>query len=137
MKRGSGDHQCANAPNKNLCLPKSYSKFELPHTEDVNVVEIGIDIIDVLRINDKVRLFCHSPSSGKARASQPAGIPSNEGCSRVILLDRHFRWLGSKRAKPMSDIINQLSTRAEFIVIQLRSGVLEPLFYLSHDYWHV
>ena len=53
--RGSGDHLCATAPNKNLCLPKSYSKFELPHTDSVNVVEIGIDIIDVLRINDKVR----------------------------------------------------------------------------------
>lgn len=54
--RGTGnDHLCATAPNKNLCLPKSYSKFELPHTDSVNVVEIGIDIIDVLRINDKVR----------------------------------------------------------------------------------
>ena len=46
---------CAHAPNKQLCLPKSYSKFELPFTETVNVVEIGIDILDVLRINDKVR----------------------------------------------------------------------------------
>lgn len=55
MKRGvkSKEHMCADAPNKNLCLPKSYSKFELPFTESVNVVEIGIDIIDVLRINDK------------------------------------------------------------------------------------
>ena len=65
MKRGvkSKEHMCADAPNKNLCLPKSYSKFELPFTESVNVVEIGIDIIDVLRINDKVRiricLHCH------------------------------------------------------------------------------
>ena len=58
MKRGLGDHQCANAPNKNLCLPKTYSKFELPHTESLNVVEIGIDIIDVLRINDKVSTHC-------------------------------------------------------------------------------
>ena len=58
MKRGvkSKEHMCADAPNKNLCLPKSYSKFELPFTESVNVVEIGIDIIDVLRINDKVRI---------------------------------------------------------------------------------
>ena len=57
MKRGvkAKEHMCADAPNKNLCLPKSYSKFELPFTESVNVVEIGIDIIDVLRINDKVR----------------------------------------------------------------------------------
>ena len=60
MKRGvkSKEHMCADAPNKNLCLPKSYSKFELPFTESVNVVEIGIDIIDVLRINDKVRIYC-------------------------------------------------------------------------------
>ena len=31
-----------------------YSKFELPHRDSVNIVEIGIDISDVLRINDKV-----------------------------------------------------------------------------------
>ncbi len=62
FKRGSGhgggksrkEHTCDDSPNKNLCLPKSYSKFELPFTDSVNVVEIGIDIIDVLRINDKV-----------------------------------------------------------------------------------
>ena len=48
---------CNHAKNKNLCLPKSYSKFELPFTETVNVVEIGIDILDVLRINDKVSCF--------------------------------------------------------------------------------
>lgn len=64
VKRGGGggghgggkkEHTCDDSPNKNLCLPKSYSKFELPFTDSVNVVEIGIDIIDVLRINDKVR----------------------------------------------------------------------------------
>lgn len=48
---------CEHANNKYLCLPPTYSKFELPHTESVNVVEIGIDISDVLRINDKVRLL--------------------------------------------------------------------------------
>ena len=55
------DHVCDSAPNKNLCLPKSYSKFELPLPDRVNTVEIGIDIIDVLRINDKVsfqRFIC-------------------------------------------------------------------------------
>ena len=66
MKRGSSEHgrsrsrkehTCDDSPNKNLCLPKSYSKFELPFTDSVNVVEIGIDIIDVLRINDKVSIF--------------------------------------------------------------------------------
>ena len=50
----SENNVCAHAPNKQLCLPKSYSKFELPFTDSVNVVEIGIDISDVLRINDKV-----------------------------------------------------------------------------------
>ena len=52
--RSRKEHTCDDSPNKNLCLPKSYSKFELPFTDSVNVVEIGIDIIDVLRINDKV-----------------------------------------------------------------------------------
>ena len=46
---------CKHSTNKNLCLPPSYSKFELPHTDSVNIVEIGIDISDVLRINDKVK----------------------------------------------------------------------------------
>jgi len=49
------DKSCDHAANKYLCLPITYSKFELPHTDSVNVVEIGIDISDVLRINDKVR----------------------------------------------------------------------------------
>lgn len=48
------DTSCDHAANKYLCLPLTYSKFELPHTDSVNVVEIGIDISDVLRINDKV-----------------------------------------------------------------------------------
>ena len=48
------DSSCDHAANKYLCLPLTYSKFELPHTDSVNVVEIGIDISDVLRINDKV-----------------------------------------------------------------------------------
>ena len=56
-RRNRKEHTCDDSPNKNLCLPKSYSKFELPFTESVNVVEIGIDIIDVLRINDKVSSF--------------------------------------------------------------------------------
>ena len=72
MKRGSSEHgrsrsrkehTCDDSPNKNLCLPKSYSKFELPFTDSVNVVEIGIDIIDVLRINDKVSTFQNSQLS--------------------------------------------------------------------------
>ena len=46
---------CERSRNRNLCLPPTYSKFELPFVDDVNVVEIGIDISDVLRIDDKVR----------------------------------------------------------------------------------
>lgn len=45
---------CSHSPSKLLCLPPWYSKFELPFTDSVNVVEIGIDISDVLGINDKV-----------------------------------------------------------------------------------
>ena len=41
--------------NKHLCLPQHYNKFDLPFPNDVNPIDIGIDITDVLRINDKVR----------------------------------------------------------------------------------
>ena len=37
-------------------MPVDYSKFELPHRDDVNIVEIGIDISDVLKINDDVSI---------------------------------------------------------------------------------
>ena len=56
-RRSRKEHTCDDSPNKNLCLPKSYSKFELPFSDSVNAVEIGIDIIDVLRINDKISKF--------------------------------------------------------------------------------
>ena len=51
------EHTCVESPNKNLCLPKSYSKSELPFSDSVNAVEIGIDITDILRINDNVSRF--------------------------------------------------------------------------------
>ena len=51
------DNFCSHAPNKHLCLPVDYSKFELPHRDSVNIVEIGIDISDVLRINDEVSIW--------------------------------------------------------------------------------
>ena len=38
---------------RNLCLHSDYNKFELPIQEGVNIIDIGIDITDVLRINDK------------------------------------------------------------------------------------
>ena len=43
--------------NKHLCLPQDYNKFDLPFPNLVNPIDIGIDITDVLRINDKVGFF--------------------------------------------------------------------------------
>ena len=40
--------------NNNLCIPKDYNKFDLPLADSVNFIDVGIDITDVLRINDKV-----------------------------------------------------------------------------------
>ena len=34
---------------------QDYNKFDLPFPNEVNPIDIGIDITDVLRINDKVR----------------------------------------------------------------------------------
>ena len=42
------------ASRNHLCLPRDYNKFDLPHPGTVNIIDIGIDIVDVLRINDKV-----------------------------------------------------------------------------------
>ena len=50
----SAERVCSETASQPLCLPPTYSKFELPFPNSVNVVEIGIDISDVLRINDKV-----------------------------------------------------------------------------------
>lgn len=33
---------------------QDYNKFDLPFPNEVNPIDIGIDITDVLRINDKV-----------------------------------------------------------------------------------
>ena len=41
--------------NTNLCLFPDYNKFELPIKDGVNIIDIGIDITDVLRINDKAK----------------------------------------------------------------------------------
>merc|ERR1719410_2555541 len=41
------------ASRNHLCLPRDYNKFDLPHPGTVNIIDIGIDIVDVLRINDK------------------------------------------------------------------------------------
>ena len=43
--------------NNNICIPEDYNKFDLPLPDTVNFIDVGIDITDVLRINDKVCLF--------------------------------------------------------------------------------
>ena len=45
--------------NNNLCIPVEYNKFDLPLLDTVNFIDVGIDITDVLRINDNVCLFAH------------------------------------------------------------------------------
>merc|ERR1712071_9611 len=44
---------CSAGISKQICLPDSYSKFELPFPQDVNKIYISMDIDEVLRINDK------------------------------------------------------------------------------------
>ena len=50
--------------SEHLCLPRDYNKFDLPFPSQVNIIDIGIDIVDVLRINDKVTQldYDYSPS---------------------------------------------------------------------------
>merc|ERR1719192_2087338 len=56
-RSGSSELVCrvqhGRVTNRNLCLHSDYNKFELPIQEGVNIIDIGIDITDVLRINDK------------------------------------------------------------------------------------
>jgi len=52
-KRGDSGFKCSAGISKSLCLPDNYSKFELPYTEQTNVIGVSIDIDEVLRINDK------------------------------------------------------------------------------------
>ena len=47
------EFRCSEKNELSVCLPKSYSKFELPIKKGVNKMKIAIDIIEVLRINDK------------------------------------------------------------------------------------
>merc|ERR1719210_1892264 len=44
---------CEDGKRKLLCLPQEYSKFDLPHRNDFNEIEIGLEISDVLKIDDK------------------------------------------------------------------------------------
>jgi len=49
---GKRGFKCSAGISKSICLPDNYSKFELPYTEQTNVIGISIDIDEVLRIND-------------------------------------------------------------------------------------
>lgn len=44
---------CQDVKKKILCLPLEYSKFDLPYRNDHNLIDIGIEISDVLKIDDK------------------------------------------------------------------------------------
>jgi len=50
--KGSG-FKCSNDISKPVCIPDNYSKFELPHTEQTNVIGIAMDIDEVMEISDK------------------------------------------------------------------------------------
>ena len=49
---GRRGFKCSPGNKKSICLPDTYSKFELPNTEKTNKIGISIDIDEVLRIND-------------------------------------------------------------------------------------
>ena len=83
---------CEHANNKYLCLPPTYSKFELPHTESVNVVEIGIDISDVLRINDKVGRLLALPQALPQAQAQTQALMANRRLLRQQLYLNSLRW---------------------------------------------
>ena len=60
--------------NTNLCLFPDYNKFELPIKNGVNIIDIGIDITDVLRINDKASYIECPPGSCLYEIFQEYGI---------------------------------------------------------------
>lgn len=45
--------RCNNDKPVPVCLPKEYSKFELPTKGGLNIIRVTIEISEVLRINDK------------------------------------------------------------------------------------
>ncbi len=45
--------RCNNNKQVAACLPKDYSKFDLPFKRGGNIIRVTIDISEVLRINDK------------------------------------------------------------------------------------
>ena len=49
----SNSFQCNKGLPKSICLPENYSKFELPISDEPNIIGISIDIGEVLGINGK------------------------------------------------------------------------------------
>ena len=66
LTKPSGDLVCKvegdEITNNNLCIPGDYNKFDLPLPNSINFIDVGIDITDVLRINDKVNIPYNVPS---------------------------------------------------------------------------
>ena len=52
-RAAKGGFRCSSGKDLYACLPKEYSKFELPIKRGGNVIRVTIDISEVLRINDK------------------------------------------------------------------------------------
>ena len=50
---GKGGFRCKEPRTTTACLPKEYSKFDLPLKGSQNKIKVTIDISEVLRINDK------------------------------------------------------------------------------------
>merc|ERR1719320_1459219 len=44
---------CSEVLSKHVCLPKNYSKYELPNTEETHLVEISFDLDEIHEINDE------------------------------------------------------------------------------------
>ena len=49
---GKDEISCASKKAKSLCVPRNYSKFDLPDKENTNRIGVSIDIDDFLRIDD-------------------------------------------------------------------------------------
>ena len=53
VEAAKGGFRCNSEKKVSACLPKEYSKFDLPQKTNTNKIRVTIDISEVLRINDK------------------------------------------------------------------------------------
>ena len=53
VAQGKGGFKCSAGISKHKCLKDDYSKSNLPKTEGDNVIYVGLDIDEVLKIDDK------------------------------------------------------------------------------------